>query len=155
MFGNLASLLKKTAFFERFSEEEKKALLGMPHFFSNFRTGESLIRENEKDDNALFVMLQGSAAVTKGASPNQVLDTIAAGNVFGEISFLIQVPRTTNVTALEDSICFVLKGNSLNKLPPPLQIKFRDCLIDVLVKRLLHLNNLYTSPAVLEDDIKA
>jgi CRP-like cAMP-binding protein len=154
MFGNLSSLLKQTQFFERFDDEEKKALLAMPHFFSNYRTGEFLIRENEKDDNALFVMLQGSASVSRSSSPGQVLDRIEAGNVFGEIAFLIQIPRTSNVIALEDSICFVLKGNNLNRLPLPLQIKFRDCLIDILVKRLVHLNNLYTSPAVLEEDIK-
>jgi CRP-like cAMP-binding protein len=92
--------------------------------------------------------------VSRSSSPGQVLDRIEAGNVFGEIAFLIQIPRTSNVIALEDSICFVLKGNNLNRLPLPLQIKFRDCLIDILVKRLVHLNNLYTSPAVLEEDIK-
>ena len=126
----------------------------MPHFFSKFRTGEFLIRENEKNDNALFVMLQGSASVTKNSSPKQFLDTMVAGNVFGEISFLIQIPRTSNVIALEDSFCFVLKDNNLEKLPLPLQIKFRDCLIDILVKRLIHLDHLQTNPAVFEDDIK-
>jgi len=93
MYGNLPLLLKKTQFFEKFTDEEKKVLMGMPHFFSNFRAGEFLIRENEKDDNALFVMLQGSASVTKNSSPQQFLDTMVAGNVFGEISFLIQIPH--------------------------------------------------------------
>jgi CRP-like cAMP-binding protein len=154
MYANLPSLLRQTQFFERFSDEEKKALLGMPHFFSNFRAGEFLIRENENDDNALFVILQGSASVTKNSNPKQLLDTMVAGNVFGEISFLIQIPRTSNVIALEDSICFVLKSNKLDKLPLQLQLKFRDCLIDILVKRLIHLDHLYTSQAVLEGDIK-
>ena len=154
MYDNLPTLLKKTQFFEKFTDEEKKVLLGMPHFFSNFRAGEFLIRENEKDDNALFVMLKGSASVTKNISPKKFLDTMVAGNVFGEISFLIQIPRTSNVVALEDSVCFVLKGNKLDKLPLPLQIKFRDCLIDILVKRLIHLDHLNASPAVFEDDIK-
>lgn len=126
----------------------------MPHFFSNFRSGEFLIRENENDDNALFVILQGSASVTKNSNPKQLLDTMVAGNVFGEISFLIQIPRTSNVIALEDSICFILKSNKLDKLPLQLQLKFRDCLIDILVKRLIHLDHLYTSQAVLEGDIK-
>lgn len=154
MYGDLPLLLRKTQFFGRFTDEEKKVLLGMPHFFSKFRTGEFLIRENEKGDNALFVMLQGSASVTKNSSPKQFLDTMVAGNVFGEISFLIQIPRTSNVIALEDSFCFVLKDNNLEKLPLPLQIKFRDCLIDILVKRLIHLDHLQTNPAVFEDDIK-
>lgn len=154
MYGNLSLLLTNTQFFEKFTDEEKKVLLGMPHFFSTFRTGEFLIRENEKDDNALFVMLKGSASVTKTSNPQKLLDTIVAGNVFGEISFLIQIPRTSNVIALEDSFCFVLKDNKLDKLPLPLQIKFRDCLIDILVKRLIHLDNLNTIPAVFEDDIK-
>ena len=154
MYGDLPLLLKKTQFFEKFTDEEKKVLLGMPHFFSRFRTGEFLIRENEKDDNALFVMLQGSASVSKNSNPKQFLDTMVAGNVFGEISFLIQIPRTSNVVALEDSFCFVLKGNKLDKLPLPLQIKFRDCLIAILVKRLIHLDHLQTNLAVLEDDIK-
>ena len=104
--------------------------------------------------NALFVMLKGSASVTKNISPKKFLDTMVAGNVFGEISFLIQIPRTSNVVALEDSVCFVLKGNKLDKLPLPLQVKFRDCLIDILVKRLIHLDNQKTNPAVFEDDIK-
>ncbi len=154
MYANLPSLLEKAPFFERFSGEERKALLGMPHFFSNFRTGEFLIRESEKDDNALFVILQGSASVTKNSNPKQLIDTMSAGNVFGEISFLIQIPRTSNVIALEDSICFVLKGNKLDKLPLQLQVKFRDCLIEILVKRLIHLDHRYTGPAVLEDDVK-
>lgn len=154
MYGNLPSLLDKTQFFEKFADEEKKVLLGMPHFFSNYRSGEFLIRENEKDDNALFVMLKGSASVTKNSNPQKFLDTMVAGNVFGEISFLIQIPRTSNVIALEDSFCFVLKSNKLDKLPLPLQVKFRDCLINILVKRLIHLDHQKANPAVFEDDIK-
>jgi CRP-like cAMP-binding protein len=79
---------------------------------------------------------------------------MVAGNVFGEISFLIQIPRTSNVIALEDSFCFVLKSNKLDKLPLPLQVKFRDCLINILVKRLIHLDHQKANPAVFEDDIK-
>ncbi|MEO5330438.1 MAG: cyclic nucleotide-binding domain-containing protein [Magnetococcus sp. YQC-5] len=142
MNNDLIVFLNKIPFFKAFTDAEKKRLLEMPHFFSKYAAGEHLIRENRKEDYALFVMLKGSARVTKNANPDVVLDQMVPGCVFGEISFLIQKPRTTNVIANEEVFCFIVKNNDVDELPLHLQIKIKDCLIELLVKRLDRVNNL-------------
>jgi len=58
-----------------------------------------VLREGEESDRFL-VIRSGSVRVTQG---EQVLRTEGAGDYFGEIGLLRDVPRTATVTAVEDT----------------------------------------------------
>ncbi|MBF0127915.1 MAG: cyclic nucleotide-binding domain-containing protein [Magnetococcales bacterium] len=132
-------LLESVPFFWDFTDEEKERLLSLDSYFESFRSGEHLIEEGAQD-NALYIILKGSAHVTKTTSPGHVIATLDAGTVVGEISFLTNRPRTTNVVASEKMICFTINGQSMRELDSGMQHKIKDQLIEILVQRLDNMN---------------
>ncbi len=66
--------------------------------------GEAVVREGEVADR-FFVIVSGEVEVTQGG---QLLRREAAGDFFGEIGLLRDVPRTATVTAIEDTRLLVL-----------------------------------------------
>ena len=48
---------------------------------------------------AVFILLKGEAIVTRNDLPKVTINTLTMGALFGEVSFLTQTPRTTNIFA--------------------------------------------------------
>ncbi|MBF0180805.1 MAG: cyclic nucleotide-binding domain-containing protein [Magnetococcales bacterium] len=135
------AILDKIRFFDRFSDAEKKQILCAEHYFARYREGDYLIRE-EEIDGTLFILLQGSAIVSKRTKPGMILTTLTPGMVVGEISFLTNRPRISDVIATEETVCFTLTRMTLENLSLPLQNKIKDQLIDILVGRLDRTNQM-------------
>jgi CRP-like cAMP-binding protein len=70
--------------------------------------GESVIREGEYGDR-FYVVVEGELDVTceRGAYP-----AVSAGDVFGEIALLQDVPRTATVTARDECLLYALDRES-------------------------------------------
>jgi CRP-like cAMP-binding protein len=70
--------------------------------------GETVVREGESGDR-FFLVVEGCLDVTceRGDYP-----PVAAGDVFGEIALLQDVPRTATVTAREDCLLYALDRES-------------------------------------------
>ncbi len=134
-------LLDTIPFFWTFTEEEKEHLLQLDSYFESFKTGEYLITEGDQD-NTLYIILKGAAIVTKTSQSKKVIATLETGTVVGEISFLTQRPRTTNVIAHEKMICFTINGQTMQDLSSELQHKIKDQLIEILVQRLDNMNQM-------------
>ncbi|MEO5346622.1 MAG: cyclic nucleotide-binding domain-containing protein [Magnetococcus sp. YQC-9] len=132
-------LLDNIPFFWSFTEEEKERLVGLDCYFETYQAGDYLIHE-DAEDNSLFIILKGTANVTKKSHPKQVITVLEPGTVFGEISFLTQRPRSTNVVANEKMICFTITGDTMRDLDSQMQHKIKDQLIEILVQRLDQLN---------------
>ncbi|MBF0614606.1 MAG: cyclic nucleotide-binding domain-containing protein [Magnetococcales bacterium] len=132
-------LLDNIPFFWTFTEEEKERLLGLDCYFQTFQSGDYLIHE-EAEDNALFIILKGTAKVTKKSHPDRVITILEPGTVFGEIAFLTQRPRSTDVVANEKMICFTINGETMAQLDSQMQHKIKDQLIEILVQRLDQMN---------------
>ncbi|MBF0178487.1 MAG: cyclic nucleotide-binding domain-containing protein [Magnetococcales bacterium] len=132
-------LLDSIPFFWNFSDEEKDHLLSLDNYFESFKPGEFLIHE-DAEDNALYIILKGRAEVTKNSKPKRVIATLEPGTVVGEISFLTNRPRTTNVIASEKMICFTINGQTMTELSSHMQHKIKDQLIEILVQRLDNMN---------------
>ncbi|MBF0155178.1 MAG: cyclic nucleotide-binding domain-containing protein [Magnetococcales bacterium] len=129
-------LLDKLPFFSTFTDAEKTKLLKMDCYFATFAPGEYLMREGVVDNNALFVLLKGRAQVTKNSNPKTVIATLERGMVVGEISFLTNQARTSNVMATEPMLCFTINNQTMEELTFQLQHKIKDRLILLLVNRL-------------------
>ncbi|MBF0627787.1 MAG: cyclic nucleotide-binding domain-containing protein [Magnetococcales bacterium] len=132
-------LLDNIPFFWSFSEEEKNRIISLDCYFQSFQAGDYLIHE-DAEDNALFIILKGTAKVTKKSHPDRVITILESGTVFGEISFLTQRPRSTDVVACEKMICFTINGETMSQLDSQMQHKIKDQLIEILVQRLDQMN---------------
>lgn len=67
-----------------------------------FGRGETVIRQGEGGDS-LFVILRGRVEVSvASAGQQEVVNTLAAGSVFGEMSLLTGAPRSATVRAVDD-----------------------------------------------------
>ncbi|MEO5344870.1 MAG: cyclic nucleotide-binding domain-containing protein [Magnetococcus sp. YQC-9] len=82
-------------FFDPFDDGERLALAQHAHLVA-YEVGDSLIEEGSHEERSLFLLLAGEASVVKeGASIP--LATLAPGDFFGEVAFLTDRPRTSNV----------------------------------------------------------
>ncbi len=93
-----------------FADAPRFALEGLATDCRELRVpaGEDVIREGDAPD-ALYVLVEGAAVVTSGADGR--LNTMAAGDFFGEIGLLKGVPRTATVTTTEPSTLLRIDGN--------------------------------------------
>lgn len=69
-----------------------------------YRPGSVLISQGEKGAG-LFILTKGSVRIIWTNSPDgaeQVLGTVEAGNVFGEMALLDDLPRSATVTAIDE-----------------------------------------------------
>ena len=79
----------------------------------NCAAGDPIIRSGDIGDE-MFVLLSGTAEVrgSDGAAPLAVLEK---GDVFGELGFLAQTPRTAHVVAADDLEVLILTQEFLRK----------------------------------------
>ena len=72
---------------------------------AGFKRGHYICREGEYDENC-YIILEGSASVKlprKGADRQKKI-VLRQGEVFGEIAFLLETPRTADVFAATDDV---------------------------------------------------
>ena len=87
-------LLKRTPLFSGCSKAELGALATIADEL-DLREGTVLTREGERG-REFFVLIEGTVAVTRNG---ETIGELGAGDWFGEISLLTQMPRTATVTA--------------------------------------------------------
>lgn len=64
----------------------------------SFRNGDSIFREGDKAE-CLYVIQQGSVDIRLG---NRTLDTLGAGDIFGEMALIDGAPRSAGAVATGD-----------------------------------------------------
>ncbi len=135
----VAKLLNDIEFFKAMTDREKVRIIEGQSFFEGFEAGEFIIREGQRNDS-LYVVIKGTALVTKNSHPEHVIATLRPGAIFGELSFLTGRPRSTNVVTSEKVICFVMNSASFNRMDIAFQLKVKNELIKILVARLDDMN---------------
>ena len=96
------TLLYKIPFFNDFTNEEKLRIASMDSFIKRYENRNYIIAQGDLD-NSLYVLLKGLVYITKNGNPYVKISKLKPGAIFGEISFLSDTPRTTNVVA-EDNV---------------------------------------------------
>lgn len=69
-----------------------------------YKTGEDIVREGDRGAG-FFLITKGKVEILKGGSR---LNTLGAGEFFGEMALLDNHPRVATVRALEDTACLAL-----------------------------------------------
>jgi CRP-like cAMP-binding protein len=109
------SLVRALACVPGFDRLDDPTLLQIAGASSNllFRTGTVVFERGDPPD-ALYIVLAG--AVRLGPDGDRPEVTLGSGDYFGEMSMLLDTPRTRKVTALEDSELLVLPQESFRRL---------------------------------------
>lgn len=132
---NHVEIMEQFPFFEIFSKEEKETIASCSSNIIKFQNGTNLITQGE-DDHSIFIILAGNAIVTQDQAPKSVINTLRSGAVIGEMAFLAQKQRSSNVIAQGEVICLKLDGDLLRSLEPHISSKFKDRFIQVLIRRV-------------------
>lgn len=88
----------------------------------DLREGKLLTTENT-DGREFVVIIEGTATVSQG---DEVINTLHAGDWFGEIALLTGKPRTATVTAASSVHALVIEGHRFTQLlehAPDIRVK--------------------------------
>lgn len=127
--------LKNTPLFAALSEAELEATLRTAKE-REFPAGATIVREGDAGGVGFYLVLSGQVEVRKG---QKSFGKFAGGYFFGEMSLLLDTPRTADVIALEKTRCIMLTRWELRAListQPDLALKIQA----ELAKRLLNTN---------------
>ena len=119
--------------------EEKSELTKNQGTFFKYQSHQLLIREGEVD-SAVFIILKGSVHVSKNSLPDITISRLRAGSIFGEISLISALPRSTNVMAEGEVVVMKITKEMLDALEPSLKKKFQNSLIKILAQRIDEMN---------------
>jgi len=136
----IVKLMKDIPFFKPFSAKEMKTIANLDSHIIEYKKGDFLIRQGEKD-STIFILLKGSLAITKDEVPDAELNTLKAVAMFGEVPLITGKTRSTNVIAKNKVVALKMDGYLLKTLDPSILNKFKDHLIKVLIKRLDEMNS--------------
>jgi CRP-like cAMP-binding protein len=137
--GKLLLILNKVPFFKFFTPAERERVLDNDAAFYVANDGEYIIEQNTLD-TAFYILLSGSARVTLDEIDN-TLANMGPGDFFGEIAFIQNTPRTSNVIANEVCILMKVDRQLLGALNAEVREKFKDNVIVKLAKMVAAKND--------------
>ena len=136
--GKILMILNKVPFFKDFSPQERERVVDADAAFYVANDDEYIIEQNTLD-TAFYILLSGSARVTLEGI-DSTLATMGPGDFFGEIAFIQNTPRTTNVIANEVSIMLKVDRRLLGALNAEVREKFKDQIINKLANMVASIN---------------
>lgn len=107
--------IKKSDIFSVMSHEEMERLAGLS-IMCEFKKGATIYLLDEPSEH-VFLLKEGTIKISRIGQDGQeiILDIIAPGEIFGEMSLLGEDSRSTMAQAAEDSlICSIRKGDFFN-----------------------------------------
>jgi len=125
--GKILIILNKVPFFKEFTPAERERIVDTEAAFFVANENEYIIEQNTLD-TAFYILLSGTARVTL-EGVDDPLAQMGPGDFFGEIAFIQNTPRTTNVIA--NDLCILLKVDRrlLGALNAEVREKFKDQII--------------------------
>lgn len=127
-------ILSKIPFFREFSADERERVSDEQSSFQVAREEEFIIRQGSHEQ-AFYILLSGSARVCLGEEL-ELVTRLSPGDIFGEIGFLSDQPRTSHVIADQPSILIRVDRALIARFKAEIREKIKDQLIDRLLQRL-------------------
>ncbi|MDX1488696.1 MAG: serine/threonine-protein kinase [Acidiferrobacterales bacterium] len=131
--------LRKLDFFRNFSEVELWELLRISSW-KRFPPDRALVAEGNMGQS-FYILASGTAKVIRG---EKLLSELSAGDCFGEMAFIRQVPtpRIASVVSTSEVLLVKVKARALLEASENLQLRFNRKFLDILVDRLARTNDL-------------
>jgi hypothetical protein len=101
-----------------------------------YAAGETVLWQGEYNDDVYFLLEGRLEVLVTRAGQQDVVNHIGPGEMFGEIAFFTEDPRSATVRAIEASRCFVLTDADLQLMcfnHPPLLMRMASALAKRLV----------------------
>ena len=126
-------MLRTLPFFEAFPENELWEVLRISKW-AKFPAETVLIKEGDSGDS-FFILAGGYIRVSRG---NAKLSVLAAGDCFGEMSYLTQHggQRSASVTTTSDCLIMKIRAQDLRNASTTCRQLFDQQFIRVLIERL-------------------
>ncbi len=137
--GKVLMLLNKVPFFREFTPTERERIVDNDAAFFVANEGEYIIEQGTLD-TAFYILMSGEAKVTL-TDHEEPLATVGPGDFFGEISFIQNSPRSSNVVAHEVCILLRVDRRLLGALNSEVREKFKDQIIEKLVHMVTVMNS--------------
>lgn len=138
--AKILMILNKVPFFKDFTSYERERVVDNKATFYVANDGEFIIEQGTLD-TAFYILMSGSARVSLEGHDDEVLAEMGPGDFFGEIAFLENSARSSNVIA--NNVCIMLKVDRrlLGTLSPEIREKFKDQIIHKLVAMVTRQND--------------
>jgi CRP/FNR family transcriptional regulator, cyclic AMP receptor protein len=138
--NELLDLVKDLEFFKEFETKEIKTLGQFKNNIIHYTKGERVIAEGEIGQE-FYILLKGEIAITKNSAPDQELNTLNPGALFGEVPLVSGSPRLTNAVAKNKILVLKMDQFIFSELPSEVLNRFFKNLLNVLIGRLNEMNN--------------
>lgn len=136
----LYAIIDKMPMFARFSEAEKKSVSEIEHSIHKFGRGDIIIEEGDMS-TSLYLLLKGAVLITKKVDDATIrLARLGPGEIFGEMSFFTERPRSTSVMANDKVLAMKMDEDFFDALDPDIKDKIKDYIIALLIDRLDKMN---------------
>ncbi|MCJ8312983.1 MAG: cyclic nucleotide-binding domain-containing protein [Saccharospirillaceae bacterium] len=135
--AKMVLILEKIPMFRQFKPYEREKIVDHAHFYH--ATSADRVIEQGTLDTSFYVLMSGKTEVFIEGVEASVAQ-IEPGEFFGELSFLLNRPRSSTVIASKDCVLLRLDRQLLGKLNAEMREKIKDQII-VKLANLLELKN--------------
>ncbi len=127
-------IMDRLGIFDSFTADEKRQMVSEDAHFKVYQPEDRLIQQGSHDQS-LFIILTGTVSIRQRMG-STTLAVLGEGDIFGEMAFFADVPRTADVIANDSVIALKLDRVLFDQLPTRIREKFKDKIIEKLVGRL-------------------
>ncbi|MGI9333922.1 MAG: protein kinase domain-containing protein [Gammaproteobacteria bacterium] len=124
-------MVRRLAFFKEFDESEIWELI-KASLWKDFNAGERILVEGEAD-TAFYIIVDGDVSVRKGG---RELNTLEAGDCFGEMAFIANQRRTASIWAESGVSVLKVRSSVIERATANCQLRFHKVFLRTLVERL-------------------
>jgi CRP-like cAMP-binding protein len=117
----LVEMLKDLPDFKYFEKEQLEKLIRFCKLRS-YATGEFIIEEGNTD-KFVYLLISGGVKITK--NDKLIVQFRKVGDLFGEMGFLAENPRSASVVANEDTSCLAFDGEYLDQIDGEGKLEFQ------------------------------
>ncbi|BCE01639.1 cyclic nucleotide-binding domain-containing protein [Marinicellulosiphila megalodicopiae] len=126
-------ILEKIPLFRNFSPTEREKIVAHAHFYHAVQNDKLI--EQSTLDTSFYVLMSGKADVFIEGVGHSIAE-ISPGEFFGELSFLLNRPRSSTVVATKECVLLRLDRQLLGKLNAEIREKIKDQIIVKMAKML-------------------
>lgn len=150
------AVLQKTSIFSHLTAEQMAVVLSAL-FYCEVEAGQTLVYEGEIGSE-LYIIVEGAISITVKSSDEMIeLGRLKSGDFFGEMSLLEQTARSATCTAVENTVCFMLKARDFSQIivnDPVVAVSILQQMLSSTVTRLLKTNSFLTQVIQWGDEAK-
>ncbi|MEL6778831.1 MAG: mechanosensitive ion channel domain-containing protein [Cyanobacteria bacterium J06597_16] len=111
---NLRELLRRISYFEQCRDWELRQLIEYG-YRQSFKVGDIIFKEGAPG-SSFYIVLSGSVEVYLEKLDQKVVANRGVGEFFGEMSLLLDAPRSASIRATEETLLFVVERSNLQPI---------------------------------------